>query len=97
MGLHQTLRKWSAYWQTVRELTWLESRQLTDLGIARGDIRRIARDRARGSGGSRVAVALPDTVAIGGPAPMLPPAPDGSLAAPREDRCGTRIPTPVKG
>ena len=47
MGIRQTLKKWAAYQQTVRELTALDTRQLSDLGIARTDIQRIARDHAR--------------------------------------------------
>jgi uncharacterized protein YjiS (DUF1127 family) len=44
MGIRQTLKKWAAYQQTVRELASLDNRQLNDLGISRGDIQRIARD-----------------------------------------------------
>jgi uncharacterized protein YjiS (DUF1127 family) len=47
MGIRTTLKKWAAYQQTVRELTALDNRQLTDLGITRTDIQRIARDHAR--------------------------------------------------
>jgi uncharacterized protein YjiS (DUF1127 family) len=47
MGIRQTLKKWAAYQQTVRELAALDNRQLTDLGITRTDITRIARDHAR--------------------------------------------------
>ena len=47
MGIRNTLRKWAAYQQTVRELAALDNRQLTDLGITRSDIQRIARDHAR--------------------------------------------------
>jgi uncharacterized protein YjiS (DUF1127 family) len=46
MGIRQTLKKWAAYQQTVRELASLDNRQLNDLGIARTDIQRIARDHA---------------------------------------------------
>ncbi|MDP1731140.1 MAG: DUF1127 domain-containing protein [Devosia sp.] len=46
MGIRQTLKKWAAYQQTVRELTALDNRQLNDLGINRTDIQRIARDHA---------------------------------------------------
>lgn len=46
MGIRKTLRKWSAYQQTVRELSALGNRELDDLGISRGDIERIARDHA---------------------------------------------------
>ena len=47
MGIRNTLKKWAAYQQTVRELAALDNRQLTDLGITRTDITRIARDHAR--------------------------------------------------
>lgn len=47
MGIRQTLKKWAAYQQTVRELNALDNRQLNDLGISRTDITRIARDHAR--------------------------------------------------
>ena len=47
MDIRKTLKKWAAYQQTVRELAALDNRQLTDLGITRIDIQRIARDHAR--------------------------------------------------
>lgn len=47
MGVRQTIKRWAAYQQTVRELNALDNRQLTDLGITRVDIQRIARDHAR--------------------------------------------------
>jgi uncharacterized protein YjiS (DUF1127 family) len=47
MDIRKTIRKWAAYQQTVRELAALDNRQLTDLGISRADIQRIARDHAR--------------------------------------------------
>jgi uncharacterized protein YjiS (DUF1127 family) len=47
MGIRQTLKKWSAYQQTVRELAALDNRQLNDLGISRTDIQKIAREHAR--------------------------------------------------
>jgi uncharacterized protein YjiS (DUF1127 family) len=47
MGIRQTLKKWSAYQQTVRELAALDNRQLNDLGISRTDITKIAREHAR--------------------------------------------------
>jgi uncharacterized protein YjiS (DUF1127 family) len=47
MGIRQTLKKWAAYQQTVRELASLDNRQLNDLGISRSDIQKIARDHAR--------------------------------------------------
>ena len=46
MGIRKTFQKWSAYQQTVRELSALGNRELNDLGITRGDIERIARDHA---------------------------------------------------
>ena len=47
MGIRQTLKRWQAYQQTVRELASLDRRQLDDLGISRTDIQRIAREHAR--------------------------------------------------
>ena len=47
MGIRNTIKKWAAYQQTVRELNALDNRQLNDLGIARTDILRVARDHAR--------------------------------------------------
>jgi len=47
MGIRQTIKKWAAYQQTVRELAALDNRQLTDLGITRTDITRIAREHVR--------------------------------------------------
>jgi uncharacterized protein YjiS (DUF1127 family) len=47
MDIRKTFRKWAAYQQTVRELNALDSRQLNDLGITRGDIQRIARDHVK--------------------------------------------------
>lgn len=47
MTIRQTLKRWAAYQQTVRELRALDNRQLTDLGISRADIQKIARDHAR--------------------------------------------------
>ena len=44
MGIRTAIRRWNAYQQTVRELNSLDNRSLTDLGIARVDIPRIARD-----------------------------------------------------
>lgn len=46
MDIRKTFKKWSAYQQTVRELNALGNRELSDLGIARSDIQRIARDHA---------------------------------------------------
>lgn len=47
MGIRQTLKRWQAYQQTVRELAALDNRQLNDLGISRSDITKIARDHVR--------------------------------------------------
>lgn len=46
MGIRKTLKRWSAYQQTVRELNALGNRELGDLGIARSDIQRVAREHA---------------------------------------------------
>jgi uncharacterized protein YjiS (DUF1127 family) len=45
--LRKRLRNWSRYRNTVRELSQLSDRDLSDLGIARGDIRFIAKKHAR--------------------------------------------------
>ena len=47
MDIRKTFKKWAAYQQTVRELAALDNRQLSDLGITRTDIQRVARDHAR--------------------------------------------------
>jgi uncharacterized protein YjiS (DUF1127 family) len=39
--------KWQRYNRTVSELEALSNRELADLGIARGDIYRVAREAAR--------------------------------------------------
>ena len=39
----RAFRNWRMYNETVRELNKLNARQLSDLGISRGDIERIAR------------------------------------------------------
>lgn len=46
MGIQKTIRRWSAYQQTVRELNTLGNRELADLGITRRDIDRVARETA---------------------------------------------------
>lgn len=46
MDIRKALRRWAAYRQTVRELNALGNRELSDLGINRADIQRIARDHA---------------------------------------------------
>lgn len=48
MGIRNTLRRWGAYQQTVRELNALDNRSLADLGISRYDIDRIAREHVAG-------------------------------------------------
>jgi uncharacterized protein YjiS (DUF1127 family) len=40
------IRAYNLYRQTVRELTQLSDRELDDLGVARFDIARVARDGA---------------------------------------------------
>ena len=44
MDIRKTFQKWAAYQQTVRELNALDNRSLSDLGISRTDIQRIARN-----------------------------------------------------
>ena len=46
MGIRQTFKKWSGYQQTVRELAALDNRQLSDLGITRAEIQKVARQHA---------------------------------------------------
>lgn len=46
-ALTKRLRRWSRYRATVRELSQLTDRDLSDLGIARGEIRFIAKKHAR--------------------------------------------------
>jgi uncharacterized protein YjiS (DUF1127 family) len=43
MNLVRTLKNWRRYNETVRELNRLNSRQLSDVGISRSDIERVAR------------------------------------------------------
>ena len=45
--LYSRYRRWRRYRETVRELQGLSSRELTDLGIHRGDISRLAREASR--------------------------------------------------
>ena len=47
MGIRTTFKRWSAYQQTVRELQALNNRELNDLGIARADIAKVARQHGR--------------------------------------------------
>ncbi|PSC05476.1 hypothetical protein SLNSH_07750 [Alsobacter soli] len=44
--ISKRLRNWARYRTTVRELSQLTDRDLSDLGIARGDIRFIAKKHA---------------------------------------------------
>lgn len=43
MNIRQKIAQYAAYQRTIRELSSLDSRQLHDLGITRGDIKNIAR------------------------------------------------------
>ncbi|PZO76793.1 MAG: DUF1127 domain-containing protein [Mesorhizobium amorphae] len=43
MNLFNNYRNWRRYRDTVSELSRLSNRELSDLGIARGDIRHVAR------------------------------------------------------
>jgi uncharacterized protein YjiS (DUF1127 family) len=43
-SMFDRFRRWRRYRQTVRELQGLSTRELTDLGIGRGDIGRVARE-----------------------------------------------------
>jgi uncharacterized protein YjiS (DUF1127 family) len=45
--LYNRYRRWRRYRETVRELQGLSSRELTDLGIHRSEIGRLAREAAR--------------------------------------------------
>ncbi|MDE2383963.1 MAG: DUF1127 domain-containing protein [Alphaproteobacteria bacterium] len=45
--LKSRINTWKRYNRTVTELQALTNRELSDLGIARSDIARIARDAAR--------------------------------------------------
>lgn len=46
MSVARSFNNWIKYRQTVAELGRMSSRELQDLGIARADIRRIARASA---------------------------------------------------
>ena len=46
MNLIRNYRNWRRYRETVSELSRLSNRELADLGITRGDIRRVARKAA---------------------------------------------------
>jgi uncharacterized protein YjiS (DUF1127 family) len=43
MNITRSLTNWRKYRQTVNELGRMSDRELTDLGIGRSDIRRVAR------------------------------------------------------
>jgi uncharacterized protein YjiS (DUF1127 family) len=45
--LKTRINTWKRYSRTVSELQSLSNRELADLGIARGDITRVARDAVR--------------------------------------------------
>ncbi|SHE53044.1 DUF1127 domain-containing protein [Devosia limi] len=45
MNIRQRIAQFAQYQRTVRELNALDSRQLTDLGITRADIKNIARGK----------------------------------------------------
>ena len=46
MDFIRSYRNWRRYRETVSELSRLSNRELADLGITRGDIRRVARKAA---------------------------------------------------
>ena len=48
MDLRGSYNRWRRYRRAVNELSGLSNRELDDLGIARGDIRRVAREGRRG-------------------------------------------------
>jgi uncharacterized protein YjiS (DUF1127 family) len=48
VSLFASLRNWALYRRTVRELSELNARQLSELGIHRSDIRRVAHDAVYG-------------------------------------------------
>jgi uncharacterized protein YjiS (DUF1127 family) len=48
MGLRDTYRRWSIYFETVTELNRCSDRSLADLGIKREYIKSVARAKARG-------------------------------------------------
>jgi uncharacterized protein YjiS (DUF1127 family) len=47
MNLSRSFSNWRKYRQTVSELGRMTTRELTDLGIARSDIQRVAREATR--------------------------------------------------
>jgi uncharacterized protein YjiS (DUF1127 family) len=46
--INTRIKRWNRYTRTVNELNALSNRDLADLGIARSDIQRIAKEAARG-------------------------------------------------
>ena len=44
MNIARSLNNWRKYRQTVTELGRMSDRELTDLGVGRSDIRRVARN-----------------------------------------------------
>ena len=46
MNLIRNYRNWRRYTQTVRELSRLNSRELSDVGITRAEIEKVARGAA---------------------------------------------------
>lgn len=47
MNITRSFAQWRTYRNTVAELNTLSQRELDDMGIARGDIRRIARQAVK--------------------------------------------------
>lgn len=48
MKIARSLTNWRKYCQTVNELGRMSDRELSDLGIGRSDIHRIAREAVQG-------------------------------------------------
>lgn len=48
MNIARKFRNWRTYRQTISELRGMTDRQLSDLGIGRSDIQRVARDAVAG-------------------------------------------------
>lgn len=46
MDIRASVRRWASYRQTVKNLSSLNNRQLKDIGITRGEIKFVARDRS---------------------------------------------------
>ena len=47
MNIRKSFREWRMYRETVSELSRMSDRELSDLGIARGDIPFVSRRAAR--------------------------------------------------